>query len=564
MKKYLFILLTSCMLHPSSAQTEEPVRERMYLQTDQSLYLAGEWVWIKALTTDRTGKPVTLSKVGYVELIDESAPRIQIKIELKKGVGEGAFFLPATLPTGNYRLAGYTRYMRNEGEAVYFNKLLPVVNTFVPRPSISSPSVEKASPVSLLSPQEGNLHLSLTFPDGRETEVRTPVFCRVEGLPEDVHTLSVSIAGYDSIQAVKACGIEDWVQGLASSPLPPFSGEWLPEYEGHILSGKLIDQQAKETSATDEKPLALLGFAGKNIRLFNGQIDSTGKVTFFTKRITGMQELATAALYASPHRYRVDIQSPFAGHTYTPLPPLELKPEWNEYLLRRSVGLQVLQLYTADSLSRTAGPEEAIFQWVPEWRYRLDEYTRFPTMAEVVIEFIPGLRFRKIDDRYVLSALTEERVGFTQDKSLVLLDGLPITDHGVIYHYNPLQIEEIEVYKGKYAFGGAVFDGIASFKTYQGNYAGLTAGGSIQFFDYEGAQAPRLFYSPSYRTEEQRRSRLPDYRHTLLWNAQVEVHRGQAQIPFTTSDLTGAFLIYVEGLRENGETLYGTQIIHCP
>lgn len=39
--------------------------------------------------------------------------------------------IASTLPTGNYRLVAYTRYMRNEGEEVFFEKPLRVVNTFV-------------------------------------------------------------------------------------------------------------------------------------------------------------------------------------------------------------------------------------------------------------------------------------------------------------------------------------------------------------------------------------------------------------------------------------------------
>lgn len=56
---------------------------------------------------------------------------VQARLVLEKGVGNGCLQLPSTLPTGNYRLVAYTRYMRNEGEEVFFEKPLTVVNTFV-------------------------------------------------------------------------------------------------------------------------------------------------------------------------------------------------------------------------------------------------------------------------------------------------------------------------------------------------------------------------------------------------------------------------------------------------
>lgn len=49
-----------------------------------------------------------------------------------------------------------------------------------------------------------------------------------------------------------------------------------------------------------------------------------------------------------------------------------------------------------------------------------------------MIEFIPGLRFRKMDGVRRLAVLTEERIGYTIGNSLVLLDGIPITDHEII------------------------------------------------------------------------------------------------------------------------------------
>ena len=104
----------------------------------------------------------------------------------------------------------------------------------------------------------------------------------------------------------------------------------------------------------------------------------------------------TVALSPSSSRYRVDIESPYATHPEKELPALRLNPAWQDELVKRSVGLQVLHAYRSDSLVREKA-EKPWFQWQPDWSYLLDEYTRFTTMEEVVIEFIPGLRFRKMD-----------------------------------------------------------------------------------------------------------------------------------------------------------------------
>ena len=95
--------------------------------------------------TDATGIPVSFSKVGYVELLDESTALVQAKIEIKEGIGEGWLELPALLPTGYYRLVAYTRYMRNEGDTVFFRKTIGVVNTFRKDETIPTDTLIKAT-----------------------------------------------------------------------------------------------------------------------------------------------------------------------------------------------------------------------------------------------------------------------------------------------------------------------------------------------------------------------------------------------------------------------------------
>lgn len=91
--------------------------------------------------------------------------------------------------------------------------------------------------------------------------------------------------------------------------------------------------------------------------------------------------------------------------------------------------------------------------------------------------------------------------------------------------------------------------------------------------------APRFFTPPdfSYKMEEWKRfatmgevaieflnsyetaaERVPDFRHTLYWNARVTAERGRAGVRFFTSDMTGRYRILVEGITRSGETFSAT------
>ena len=66
-----------------------------------------------------------LSGVLYVDLIN-TANKIDrpIKLQLANGLAWGDIALPDTLPAGDYRVRGYTRWMLNED--CYFEQVIPV------------------------------------------------------------------------------------------------------------------------------------------------------------------------------------------------------------------------------------------------------------------------------------------------------------------------------------------------------------------------------------------------------------------------------------------------------
>lgn len=553
MKTYL-ILLIFFLLNVFSIKTiaSNELRERVYIQTDKNTYLAGELVWLKFYLTDSKGVPADFSKVGYVELLDESTAQIQAKLELSGGIGIGCLELPSTLSTGYYRLVGYTRQMKNEGETVFFNKVISVINTFKVDETIGIDSLLELPVPSVL---ENNI---VVRTNKSSYPTRTRSYVQIQDLPKNIHSLTISIAGKDLIAG--SMTMSQWKKELISTPMPTLQTTILPEYEGHIISGKIVNIETGELVNEHINAVPFLGFVGDQIRIFNGKIEGNGSIQFYTKRIAGSNELVTS-LYSFPEdKYRVDIISPFYAHSERSLQPFMVNPKWQDRLLQRSVGLQASYAFVADSLNRT-DTAYAHFQWKPDRSYILDEYTRFTRMDEVVIEFIPSLRFRKIDNKRILSVLMDETATFTSGNSFVLLDGIPILDHDIIYHYDPLLVYRIDVYKNRFDFGGNFFDGIASFTTYKSDYPALKLDTQSQMFDYEGTQLNRLFYAPDYLNEEDINSRIPDYRHTLLWNPTVELEGfSDIQIPFTTSDLTGEFQVVLEGLTQDGNVIRGTAV----
>ncbi|MEP7111257.1 MAG: MG2 domain-containing protein, partial [Ferruginibacter sp.] len=109
---------------------QNSLEEKIFVHTDKNIYLPGEICWFKIYNVDAYfHKPINLGKVAYVEILDNNNKAVlQAKIALDNGAGDGSFFLPATLMSGNYRLRAYTNWMKNYGADYFFEKKLSIIN----------------------------------------------------------------------------------------------------------------------------------------------------------------------------------------------------------------------------------------------------------------------------------------------------------------------------------------------------------------------------------------------------------------------------------------------------
>ena len=107
------------------------LQEKVYVHTDRSYYVCGDILWFKAyITNAASNKPLSLSKVAYVEILNnQHLPVLQGKIAVKNGTGSGSFSLPLSLESGNYELRAYTNWMKNDSADHYFKKIVTIVNT---------------------------------------------------------------------------------------------------------------------------------------------------------------------------------------------------------------------------------------------------------------------------------------------------------------------------------------------------------------------------------------------------------------------------------------------------
>lgn len=92
-------------------------QEQIFIHTDNTCYFLGDTLYYKAYVRRSDGLPSRVSKVLYVELLNQDGYLVRRQLlELDRGEAFGDFVLNDTLYGGYYELRAYTRWQLNWGE----------------------------------------------------------------------------------------------------------------------------------------------------------------------------------------------------------------------------------------------------------------------------------------------------------------------------------------------------------------------------------------------------------------------------------------------------------------
>lgn len=327
---------------------------------------------------------------------------------------------------------------------------------------------------------------------------------------------------------------------------------FLPEYTGHLVTATLTNTS---TGKAAKDVVAYLAVPGKRVQLYTAKSDSTGKLLFNTKDLFGPGEIVVQTNEEKDSTYHLDILSPFSEKfVQNTLPVFNLTEDMRGALQNHSLDMQVQNLYAGNKLKLfyDLKIDSSSFYGKSFIPYKLDDYTRFTTLEEVLREYVKSLIVLKQQKRFHIRINAEK--GFLEGDPLVILDGVPVFNIDKIMAIDPLKIRKLELIKSRYFWQATEFEGILNFETYKSDLAGYEFDPHAVIINYEGMQPQREFYSPVYETSQQTTSRLPDFRNLLYWSPSVFTNaQGKTQVTFYTSDRAGKYVGVLQGITATGE-----------
>lgn len=553
MNRYRFLLILSLLaaVSPALRGQEERLRERVYVSTDREVYVAGDAVWMSAYCVDAvSGRLSTFSKTAYVEIHSPSGMVQTAKLALDGGRGAGRLTLPNTLPTGNYRLLAYTQLGASEEgfDPQTGARTLSVFNTF------STERLPDAVTVAAEPPQAAGL------PQAGPLEVRTAGAASPRGTTRISVTnngsstirFNLGVRHEDGIPAPQGQRIGDFVGGLKHLPaLRGFREGFHPEYEGEIIRARVSGTDEAGLREVSQK-FAFISAPGSGENIYTESIGTDGQTAFYTSNIYGDHEMFLEIEGVDRERVcHLELVSPFLDLQPGDIPALTLSPSYAKALETRSFGMQLEKIFDADTLYEALPlREHLVLDRQKCIRYNLDDYTRFPVMEEIFVEFIPEMRTRRVDGVQQIQVRVSDMLNnyyFPSGTALVLLDGVPVLDHAKILAYDPLLVKRIDIYPDSYLFGIRGFSGIVNFVTYKGTLPSMQFEDNVRIVDYQGCSLPLAYTCAGVGRD------YPDFRQTLYWHPLLTLDPGETlEVECKTPAYGGRFEAVAEGLTEAG------------
>ena len=570
-------LLLFFLLLPLCAGAQTTVVEKTYISTDREIYVSGDKIWCSAFCVDAANglRPSSLSAIAYVEIVSEDGTLESGKIALSEGRGAGTIEIPATAPTGNYRIVAYTAYTKNTpgfNPQEHISKTISIFNTSTKErvkngvkilsdseydalrtPASTQPAAGALS-ITCHRNAEGYLEVVLTNNSAAPADLSLSLSNRDGIIPPDNTSIDAfMVAAASAAQA--AAGAESAAArasaGTESAPAAAVStAAELPEYEGEIIRGRIAGATTDEIEGLKGRS-AFISVPTEKSDLYSSVVDNDGMIKFVTNNIYGTKEMVCEIEDNDLARCHIELISPFVSPKLKGIPALQMAPSIKEDLQRRGLSVQLCRSFSADTLASLMPIRENPL--IPSYdaiEYKLDDYKRFPVMRELFIEFINEIKVRRVDGKEQLKVKThlEERVSlFDKNNSLIMVDGIPVFDHSQVIEYDPLLVESVVVYPYKYYTGWRSFCGMANFVTYKKNLPGIKFNDGVRVVQFKGCSYPMAFTCQEIGED------FPDYRELLYWHPQIKLPAGESssikvKIPANVKEIR----ICAEGMMENG------------
>ncbi|HDZ07277.1 hypothetical protein LCGC14_0117700 [marine sediment metagenome] len=541
-------------------------QEKAYVDHNGPLVFSGEYLFYSLHCFNaQTNNPTNVSKIGYVALVNESKEFIfEHKVKLEKGHGYGDFFVSTEIPSGRYKLIGYTQWMKNSGLPQVFKDDIVIINPYL-------------ADQSTLLKDSKNSTTSITpkIPSVSDSSTLTIRTNKSAYLPREKVNLNIKNFkgalghGFYTIKVKRkeeiaiASAINSITYGNeyfnADKEIKQTIGDriFLPEQRGELFYGTV--KHSKSSIPTESLPI-VISVPGKESLLKFSKTDNSGNFYSYIRK-DRKNPMVLIQVENQDDLYIIEKGVPEnIDLTNLTFSDFALSKDQEDYIKNRSVLNQIENQFFGskpDSIIQS-NPIDIFNGGIPEVII-LDDYTRFPTLEESLVEVVKFAGFRKgnTDKTYIrigqnFKSYDEEYNDFP---AIVLIDGAYIPNHEQIRTYDARKIEKISLTRDQFRLGSKEYQGIISIETFKGDFLDDYSAKNSLVVPFTQPVSKKNYFVQTYQLGNTTFDRVPDYRRLLYWNPKFDIADSTYDFEFYTSDLEGTYEIILNGFTSYGKPL---------
>lgn len=498
-------------------------QERIVTHINNNIFLTGEKIYFKLYNKLKNNTLSPYSKVAYIDIINsKNISVLKRKVKLNKGTGYGDFFIPSTIETDSYKIISYTNWMLNKG---FYETDIIIINPFLNKISKSNKKSTIVKPVLI------NENNKKQYP--KRTAVSFLTNLKEKG------NYSVSVKRTNNLNIPKKNNFrKNYYINKKSSSFH------LPELRGETISGKI---ESKSNNVANIK--VSLSIKAKQPITKIVTTNKAGLFNFNFNNLNGseatIQVLDTTAIYNIKLNNRFNV---FKSNNFT---SINIDSNLVNHIIEKSAYTQIENSYSSVKKDLEIFHEHDKYTFTTlEKKYILDDYKRFSTIKEVIIEIIKDVWISKKNNKYNFHVRDLNLSTNTEIPTLLIVDGLVIYNHNELIDFNTKQIKSISLVRDKYVFGNVLYQGILIFNTFKSNYT-INSKNS-KTINLLKPEAEKKYFFQEHNTPKLTKQ-IPDYRTQLYWHPNLS--SDTKEIIFYTSDVIGEFEIEIQGITDKGKDI---------
>ncbi|MGB5499241.1 MAG: hypothetical protein WBM77_09965, partial [Maribacter sp.] len=440
--------------------------EKVYVHYNASVLFPGEYVYYSLYCINtQSNKLSNISSMAYIELVGEDlTTQLVQKVRLEGGRGQGDFFIPVSIPSGNYKLIGYTQWMKNAGHEQLFKDDIAIVNpyrtdqeavlaTAVDSTIAANVGIKEKSQIQTgkKKKDDGTIVLMTDKKQYGQREKIALVPRNFKG-PLGYGNYSISVRKIDALNRYSPLDAADFSRtylGVDKTIDKTVNDSiFLPEQRGELFFGKVVQKEGN-LPAIDKT--VVISIPGTDFQIRSAITDTDGNFyTYVSKEYTAKAILAQVVDDA-PENYKVTF-SKERGLDYSGLDfgNFTISPLDKNAIVKRSIHNQIENGYYSvkpDSILSiaTKDPFDGGIPVVID----LDDYTRFNTLRETLVEVVNNVWVKKLPNgKYTFWVKEELEIydeAYAGDPPLVLIDGVFIPDHDRLLDFNARTVKKLHI-----------------------------------------------------------------------------------------------------------------------